>query len=148
MTDPEMIAQARELDARATAAPWEFGGESGVGFLYSDNPGIDADVIPGLADVQIHEDEQGVENLRFIATSRTLLPALANRLEAVIAERDGLRKAVEDAPHEERCMYLDKRSADAALGRGRRFSCDCWKSRALAALAPETKPETLNQETK
>jgi hypothetical protein len=55
------------------------------------------------------------------------------------SERDGLRKAIEAAPHEAECSYID--SLLRYDGAGRKLPtvpCDCWKSRALTAVPAST----------
>lgn len=47
----------------------------------------------------------------------------ADPVRAVIADRDRLRAAIEQAPHDKHCVYFEISPAN---------DCDCWKRAALA----------------
>jgi hypothetical protein len=53
---------------------------------------------------------------------------IGGRLDAVFADRDRLRAAIEQAPHGRYCLGDDFLMADGK----RHDACNCWKSRALA----------------
>lgn len=108
--DDQLIAEVRELDAKATPGPWVSKiNHAPYKCVWFDPEGNYTTL------------ELKAEDADFIAAARTLLPDLANRLEAAL-------KAIEDAPH----------GHDCKLGRPNKlktgtvdFPCTCWKSRAL-----------------
>lgn len=77
-----------------------------------------------------------------------LEPAL-NQVDDLRAERDGLRRAIEEAPHDFTCISLEiagtcLNDAEEVCGwsflpckthRNEKKACDCWKTRALAAVS-------------
>ena len=106
MSDAELIAKARELDAKATKGPWS----SRKDYFDRNETSRDAryEVFPHTNGLKRPEDGVGdwtalascesyepknKANADFIAAARTLLPDLANRLEAA-------RKAIEWQPIE------------------------------------------------
>lgn len=120
--DDQLIAEVRALDAKATKGPFHI--SRYVNYrgwaVYAGERGCIAERWYD----QDQSDEYNAEmqaNADFFSESRTLLPDLANRLEAAL-------KAIEDAPH----------GHDCKLGRPNKlktgtvdFPCTCWKSRAL-----------------
>lgn len=78
MTPTELIAEARELDRRATPGPWVYN----VTELSIDTQGENSAVVYALTDgqgypmVSVHDNDA-----QFIVRSRTLIPALCDALE-------------------------------------------------------------------
>lgn len=112
----QQLDEVDRLDKAATKGPWDCAAESGEAFIFSDNAGMDADIIPGLADVSLYqpETEEGLNNHALIAYYRTAAPKLA-------AEVRRLTKLIEEAPHEIDCAIYDNLCGGNP--------CDCWKSR-------------------
>lgn len=78
MTPTELIAEAREIDRRATPGPWVYN----VTELSIDTQGENSAVVYALTDgqgypmVSVHDNDA-----QFIVRSRTLIPALCDALE-------------------------------------------------------------------
>ena len=97
LTSPELIARARELDAKATPGPWRACNHPpqgrhkkpcACGVVLA---GDDMHIVPALGQTHMTEwSEPGPDarrnNTAFIAESRTIIPALATALEEALAK--------------------------------------------------------------
>ena len=81
-TNAALLAEARKLDAEATKGPWYAHGDCGQFWISHEDE--DDDLGPELITVR----DAKFDDLRFAAHARTLLPQLADALEAALAARN------------------------------------------------------------
>lgn len=100
MTDTERIAEIREREQSATPGPWRVR----AGNVYHPTnvatdeaePWTMCEIIPGCNGLELPEGEEDAGNAQFIASARTDIPYLLDRVVALERERD---KAQNEASH-------------------------------------------------